>query len=1164
MSARRFRPGDPAPDRVSRETALRIHLLGQPRFYYNGEPYAFRSRPRALVLLTFLLMHRRVHLTRDLVAFTLWPDDSEPEARGKLRRHLHQLTIALPASSEPYVDSKDETIWWNEDTGVWVDVDEFERCIAGESSWPQAVDLYEGDLALSVYDDWILPIRDRYRRHYVETLERLLFRARSRREFALATNYAERILANDQWREDVLRQLVSIRYESGDRAGALREMELFAARLADEMNVELMPETLALRGLMLRGGALPDAAAHERIDASVSAKVFPFVGRRAELQQLTEAWRLTSSGHGMAVLIAGEPGIGKTRLANELALVANTQGGRVLRGTTSSPETVPYQPVVEALRDALPFLTLLDVRPIWLASVAAVVPEIALQQTELPVLPAIDADHERSRLLEGLTAVVQGLSRQRPLLVVLEDLQWAGEATLSALEYLARRVAAFPALILATYRNQDGESTPGIHPLRRKLQLENVAYHVSLGGLSDGDIRDLARSIPNLAPDAESIGMHVHAVSGGNPLFATEMLRENAETGIREASSHFLRAMIEVRTRRVSEHARRIGEIASIVGGTFDVDLLREISGLPEDLVLENVGELLGRGLVREVGRVHFAFAFSHHLVAATIYDQIDTTRRTLWHRRVGAAIERLSIDREQVAGTLAHHYDHGGEAEKAAKFYFASAQRSFAIFANQEALAGATRGLELSGDLERRRLLLGLRERILARLGDREAQRADIEALEQLARDDESRVDVVWRRAQWARAVGELSDEARYLEYMMQRALASNDLARQAAGRRASAKNLMLRSHYAEAFAAGQAAVEIDRQRNDTAGEVDALCLLSEIAVNRGDATAAEKALDEARDHADRTADPALIARVTMTAAGVAIMRRDFARALTDARESQRRHREIGDREGEAEASARVASALSFLLRFEEADAEFSAAAELYRALGNRLKLGYLLFNQTGSQIQLGLLEDAGDSLTAALDIFEAFDDMRGRAACLANLSMVRLLQQAPQEAKEIGVRALAAARDIANSVIEAAALANLGNAEREIGDLTAALAHMHDAIAIRARLNRPATFEELGDLALAQMKAGDDAAVCTADDIVERADVSSENTVLPHYCFWAAARVYHARGDERKATAALQRAHDLVKLQLDAMSDPRSRRAFSQLASVAGVRAARTGTWP
>ncbi len=225
------------------------------------------------------------------------------------------------------------------------------------------------------------------------------------------------------------------------------------------------------------------------------------------------------------------------------------------------------------------------------------------------------------------------------------------------------------------------------------------------------------------------------------------------------------------------------------------------------------MSELLGRNLVREVGRVHFAFAFTHQLIASAIYDGIETQRRGQWHRRVAAATERISHDPNEAAGTLAFHYDRAGEAEKAAQYYFASANRSFAIFANQEALAGATRGLELAREPERRRLLLGLRERILGRLGDRDAQRADIDELEELAAGDDARTDILWRRAQLARALGELSDEARFLEDFAERAHAANDLAREAAGHRAAARNLMLRAEYAKAAAEAQAALEIDRR---------------------------------------------------------------------------------------------------------------------------------------------------------------------------------------------------------------------------------------------------------------------------------------------------------------------------------------------------------------
>ncbi|MBV9972054.1 MAG: tetratricopeptide repeat protein, partial [Candidatus Eremiobacteraeota bacterium] len=666
------------------------------------------------------------------------------------------------------------------------------------------------------------------------------------------------------------------------------------------------------------------------------------------------------------------------------------------------------------------------------------------------------------------------------MLVVFEDLQWAGEATSASLEYLARRLRSTPALLLATYRDEEDAITRTVQPLRRKLQLENVAHHISLGGLSIEAVCDLARNVPVLAPSADAVGLRAHAVSGGNPLFAAELLRESAESGIHDVSSRFLQAIIESRTARISETARKVAHAASVIGATFDSEVLRDVTALPEHAVSEGIAELVARNFVRQIGSVNFAFAFAHELIASTIYERIDASNRIEWHRRVAEAIERISTSGDDAAGQVAYHYEKGAAPEEAARFYLAAAQRSFDVFANADALAMATRGLELTRDPERRQQLLGLRERILGRLGERDAQAADIEALEELANDDDSRLDVLWRRAQLAHARGELVDEARYLRSLEG---PSTHSAVHALARRAWSRNLMLRSEYVEAAHIAEKALENARNAGDVAAEVDSLCLLAELAVNQGEASRAQDFLAQAELHAARASDLVLMARVAMASAAVAIMRREFARALTHAQEAQRRYRDIGDRDGEAEATARVGAALSFLMRFDDAAQEFSTAAAIYRALGNRLQLAYLAFNETGTQMQRGLLSEARASLLNALDIFKDLGDARGRAVCLTNLSMVRLLQQAATEAKGLGVDALHAARQIANAAIEAAALSNLGNAERELGELDAALGHMHEAIAIRKRLGRSATFEELADLALAQLKAGQGAARETAD---------------------------------------------------------------------------------
>jgi DNA-binding SARP family transcriptional activator len=782
---------------------LRIHLLGQPRFSWRGEAYPFHSRPRSLALVAFLLLHRGAHITRDALAFTLWPEDTEEEARGKLRRHLYQANSALPPTGVPYVVAKGDVISWNDEAQTWCDVDEFERCCADEARWPDAMELYDGDLVPAIYDDWIFPIRERLRRDFISTMERLLIRARNQRDFGRAIAYAARILNHDPWREDVLRHLASVRYESGDRAGAIREIDAFARRLMDEMSVEAMPETTALRTLMLHGKGLPDGGV-PTIPLDAASRV-PFVGRSSELDRLAGAWRRAACGRGEVLFVSGEAGIGKTRLLGELALTATLEGGRVFRGTTSPPEETPYQSIVEGLREALPFLGSADIRPIWLSALSVLLPELSLRQSDLTALPMLDAARERSRLLEALASTLHGLSRQRPLLLVLDDIQWAGEATLAAIEYLARRTAAMPALIVATYRS-DHDQARGVGHLRRKLQRENLIGHLSLGGLSTDALCELARSLPELAGRADATGVEVHEITGGNPLFAIELLRERAEGGV---TSPTLAAMIAARTARMAEPARKVAEVASVAGPTVDVDLLREVSALPEDVVLDAVSELLERRLLREVGRVRFAFVFGHQLIASAIYEEVEQQRRMQLHRRTALAIEKLFGDRDEFAAPLAYHYDRAAESERAAYWYLRCAEHAFALFANEEALTSAARGFELTQDPSLQCTLLGLRERVLGRLGNREAQRTTIDQLERLAIGEDARADVLWRNASLAHAQRDLSAEAECLRAYSAYALARGDRARNAAAESAVARNLLLRSRYEEAARAAESAVE-------------------------------------------------------------------------------------------------------------------------------------------------------------------------------------------------------------------------------------------------------------------------------------------------------------------------------------------------------------------
>src|SRR5579863_9197297 len=269
---------------MAQAPALRIHLFGHPRFVLGAEPFKFGAPPKTLPLLAYLVIHRHAAISREKLAFTLWEDDTEEDARANLRRHLHHLQRALPAvdPSTPWVLSDGDTLQWNPDSPSWIDVCEFDRLVSSDGTRETAVAVYGGELLDTLYDEWIFPHRDRLRNEYLSALSDLLVEARGERNSAKATAYAQAILSNDPWREDTVRALMAVRYESGDRAGALSVYDQFDRRLRDEMNADPMPETTALRDAIRRNEELPAGGSLKlRSDApdAEGGPLLPFVGR---------------------------------------------------------------------------------------------------------------------------------------------------------------------------------------------------------------------------------------------------------------------------------------------------------------------------------------------------------------------------------------------------------------------------------------------------------------------------------------------------------------------------------------------------------------------------------------------------------------------------------------------------------------------------------------------------------------------------------------------------------------------------------------------------------------------------------------------------------------------------------------------------------------------
>ncbi|MBX2997308.1 MAG: tetratricopeptide repeat protein [Caldilineaceae bacterium] len=312
---------------------LHIHLFGNLRIFLDNQPLRFPGLPKTLPLWAYLLLQRRSALTREQVAFTLWPDEDEPVARGNLRRHLHDLRRALPpaADDRPWLLADGGKIQWNPEADFWLDVAEFEASCQDVERLADAVALYNGDLLVGIYDDWIFFERERLRNDFFMALNRLVQDSLARQEYWQGIDYVLKLLAHDPLREDAVRDLMLLRSLAGDRTGALREYKQFEGRLATELNVAPMPETSELYRAIVQNETIqrPTSATQDlftvaatpttrpEIAHNIPATLASFIGREYELARLCDL--LQPSSHVRLLTLTGTVGSGKTRLALELA-----------------------------------------------------------------------------------------------------------------------------------------------------------------------------------------------------------------------------------------------------------------------------------------------------------------------------------------------------------------------------------------------------------------------------------------------------------------------------------------------------------------------------------------------------------------------------------------------------------------------------------------------------------------------------------------------------------------------------------------------------------------------------------------------------------------------------------------------------------------------------
>lgn len=1150
----------PKPLRVNDARAsaggLEVRLFGEPDVRCAGASLKFAKRPVTLAMVALLLLKRGRPLARESLAFTLFPDSDEENALAELRRYVYLANKALPAAqSEAWILGDGETIRWNDSNPAFVDFIEFERLAGEPQTQHLAVELYAGDLLENVYDDWVLGERERLRAKYFNLLDELIDRSRAERNFPAAVAHARRVLSADPWREDVLRSLVAVRYESGDTAGALAEYDRFAKRLRDELAIAPMPETIALRQSILRQEAVPGALA-PRVPAAggdparPASSILPFVGREKELAQLYNAWGRAARGGAGLVLLAGEAGIGKTRLTAELARTVQAEGGRVFVGTTASPESTPYQAIVEALRSGLPLLLARKISPERRTVLSPLLPELHDPDAPGAIFSESSPERDTARIYEALSFAVRGLASPRPLLLVLEDLHWAGSATIEALGAIFRDAARLPILIVVTFRAEEVSVSHPLRTLERSLRPHYKIEELELERFAEADVRELLERMEGLHEKGDDVARALYVQSEGNALFlegAIDVLLENRAAAVESST---LSGVIAKRVARLGDDARAVAEIAAVAGSGCSVLLIREVSNLSSSALARGIDELLDRRVFREAGaRSGYDYVFSHHLIAGAIYSEIEPAFKRQRHFRIAECLEAIfESDGSASPREIARQYELAGSPDRAGEWYLAAARSAAGVHAHGDVIELASRALENASSLDLRRAVLEVRELARNRRGDREGQREDIELLDDLAgSDSRAAFDVALRRVLLARALGDANEEGRLIARLAQLADELGDLERaQALTQRATHAGLCSRS--AEGVEPARQALEIYERIGDLQGQLECLQLLVEFSINIGELSESHRYLSLIGTRAASLTDQTIEARALASAGRAALLRQDYRECFSLTERALQLNLALNDREGEAGSRGRLAVTAAWLGDYTYALREFDEAVAIYESLEHKRGLASSYTNRTVLLMRVGLFAEALRSIERSNELFDIVQEKRTIAANQVNASFANVQLGNAAAAKAFASSALRITREIAYPVFEAAALANLGNAERALGELDAAIGHMEEGVAIRRSVQEPRDFvDDLADLTFAYLAAGRAGeAGAAARELLALGEDSFEGAFWPQYAWWATAAGLAAGGAEREARHARERAHAELADFAARIADERIRAAF------------------
>jgi DNA-binding SARP family transcriptional activator/predicted ATPase len=691
---------------------LRIELLGRLRFFFGQHLLTSVSTNRLQSLLAFLVLHSDAAQSREHTAFLLWPESSESQARTNLRQLLHHLRRALPIECSLLV-TDNHTVRWRPDSACSVDVFEFETAAAraanaekqddlptAREALEEAARLYQDDLLPDLYDEWLQTKREDLRRQHLEVLGRLAALLERARDYPAAIRHATRLVAVDPLREASYQLLMRLHLGNHDRSTALRVYHQCMRTLKRELGISPAQVTRDLFTQALKAEHLPVPPVE--LPPYAAAMPLPIVGRTAEWERLLDCWRKVTQGETHFALVLGEPGAGKSRLAEELFLYCShyPEAAAARARCYSAQGRLAYSPVAEWLRAASMQLARAQLPRPQLAELARVLPEILIESPEIGPPQPLTESWQRRHLYEALNgAFAKG---PKPLVLLIDDLQWCDHDSYEWLHSFFRSGASAGTLLLGTARPEEAGRDHPLTGLVNELRQSGRLSEFPLAPLSVEEATALAVQVAGRDCDPAFL-RRLYQATKGNPLFVVESVRASFEhtagdQAAKGSTPPRVQAVIQARFAQLSQPAYELVGLSAAIGRPFSFDLVAKATDWDEDSLSRALDELWQRRIID--GQSVGTYDYTHDLLREVAYSELSPVRRRSLHRRVARALAELHApDLEGVSGWLAAHYDAAGMPEQAIRFYRTAASVAKQRFADVEAAGLLRRALGLCRD---------------------------------------------------------------------------------------------------------------------------------------------------------------------------------------------------------------------------------------------------------------------------------------------------------------------------------------------------------------------------------------------------------------------------------------------------------------------------------